>query len=107
MANYDELRQAAEQTTPGKDGWEVRHGYLVYSDAAHPDAQPIAFCGYGGNANFIALSNPATIRALLDENAALRDRLLLIKRRLDSGEVGLGARLLLIEGIDKALGIVS
>ena len=75
MSNIDKraLREAAEKATPGP--WGIaRNGKTITSNQSHPVAvitedfhRLLANGKTGGDAEFIAAANPATVLALLDE----------------------------------------
>lgn len=75
MSNIDKqaLRKAAEKATPGP--WGIaRNGKTITSNQSHPVAvitedfhRMLANGKTGGDAEFIAAANPATVLALLDE----------------------------------------
>lgn len=75
MSNIDKraLREAAEKATPGP--WRIaRNGKTITSNQSHPVAvvtedfhRMLANGKTGGDAEFIAAANPATVLAILDE----------------------------------------
>lgn len=77
MSDHDDLRQAAENATPGKwrDAWDEAdrwwviygqpHGEHLSPEVATTDSRD------GADAHYIALANPTRILALLDERDAL------------------------------------
>lgn len=74
--NYQALRMAAENATPGE--WCSDDYYGVIADAGLNANYYIASCsGPDNRANkrFIAAANPATVLALLDEREAQRKRI--------------------------------
>lgn len=83
MSNIDKhaLRDAAEKATPGP--WGIaRNGKTITSNQSHPVAvvtedfhRLLANGKTGGDAEFIAAANPATVLALLDELEAKDQRI--------------------------------
>ncbi|MCU6241182.1 ead/Ea22-like family protein [Enterobacter asburiae] len=75
MSNIDKraLRESAKKATPGP--WDIaRNGKTITSNQSHPVAvitedfhRFLANGKTGGDAEFIAAANPATVLALLDE----------------------------------------
>ncbi|EEV6958746.1 ead/Ea22-like family protein [Escherichia coli] len=87
--NYQVLRMAAENATPGE--WCSDDYYGVIADAGLNANYYIALCsGPDNRANkrFIAAANPATVLALLDEREAAKKRI----AELEAREVQLPTR---------------
>ena len=87
--NYQALRMAAENATPGE--WCTNDYYGVIADAGLNANYYIASCsGPDNRANkrFIAAANPATVLALLDEREAAKKRI----AELEAREVQLPTR---------------
>ncbi|EEW8663675.1 ead/Ea22-like family protein [Escherichia coli] len=87
--NYQVLRMAAENATPGE--WCSDDYYGVIADAGLNANYYIASCsGPDNRANkrFIAAANPATVLALLDEREAAKKRI----AELEAREVQLPTR---------------
>ena len=87
--NYQALRMAAENATPGE--WCSDDYYGVIADAGLNANYYIASCsGPDNRANkrFIAAANPATVLALLDEREAAKKRI----AELEAREVQLPTR---------------
>ncbi|EPS6255095.1 ead/Ea22-like family protein [Escherichia coli] len=81
--NYQALRMAAENATPGE--WCADDYYGVIADAGLNANYYIASCsGPDNRANkrFIAAANPATVLALLDEREAQNKRIAELKANL-------------------------
>ncbi|EKI8314461.1 TPA: ead/Ea22-like family protein [Escherichia coli] len=80
--NYQALRMAAENATPGE--WCSDDYYGVIADAGLNANYYIASCsGPDNRANkrFIAAANPATVLALLDEREAAKKRIAELEAR--------------------------
>ncbi|HFK5704786.1 TPA: ead/Ea22-like family protein [Enterobacter roggenkampii] len=94
MSNIDKhaLREAAEKATPGP--WGIaRNGKTITSNQSHPVAvvtedfhRLLANGKTGGDAEFIAAANPATVLALLDELEAAEKRIAELERKEQHSE---------------------
>ncbi|MBG0623053.1 ead/Ea22-like family protein [Enterobacter roggenkampii] len=96
------LREAAEKATPGP--WGIaRNGKTITSNQSHPVAvitedfhRLLANGKTGGDAEFIAEANPATVLSLLDELEAKDQRI----AELESREVVLPQRYSMLHRVD-------
>ncbi|CAD5579994.1 ea22 [Escherichia coli] len=100
--NYQALREAAVKA--GKDKWQakkingdffvIRHGSYTRQHG-YTSYQPIAEIGYKPVRDFVAMANPATVLALLDERE--RNQQYIKRRDQENEDIALTVGKLLIE----------